>query len=182
MDRTTKVVGAGLLLALTAVHAGCGSSAGGLSTASVGGDAPGVASEDPLARPIQVAWTSARAQRCGFNFDTAKLRATYLSYESRQGAAGEQLAKLQNSYDTTFKTISGRVSANPDYCTDKKSAEIKADLTRHLAGDYTPNLPKPKVETSCGGLFGGPCDSGQTDEKFEAKKFYDELDKRKPVR
>ena len=79
-------------------------------------------------------------------------------------------------------TISGRVSANPDYCTDKKSAEIKADLTRHLAGDYTPNLPKPKVETSCGGLFGGPCDSGQTDEKFEAKKFYDELDKRKPVR
>src|SRR6185436_5020994 len=125
MDRTTKVVGAGLLLALTALHAGCGSSAGGLSTASVGGDSPGVTSEDPLARPIQVAWTSARAQRCGFNFDTAKLRATYLSYESRQGAAGEQLAKIQSGYDSTFKTISGRVSANPDYCTDKKSAEIK---------------------------------------------------------
>ena len=125
-----------------------------------------------------MAWTSARAQRCGFNFDTAKLRATYLAYESRQGAAGEQLAKIQNSYDTTFKTISGRVSADPDYCTDKKSADIKVDLTRHLAGDYTPNLPKPKVEVSCG-LFGGACDSGQTDEKFESKKFYDELDKRK---
>ena len=178
MDRTTKVVGAGLLLALTAVHAGCGSSAVGLSTASVGADAPGVTSEDPLARPIQVAWTSARAQRCGFNFDTAKLRATYLSYESRQGATGEQLAKIQNSYDTTFKTISGRVSADPDYCTDKKSSEIKVDLTRHLAGDYTPKLPKPKVEVSCG-FFGGACDSGQTDEKFESKKFYDELDKRK---
>jgi hypothetical protein len=179
MDRTTKVVGSGLLLVLTALHAGCGSSAvGGLSTASVGADSPGVTSEDPLARPIQVAWTSARAQRCGFNFDTAKLRANYLSYESRQGAAGEQLAKLQNSYDTTFKTISGRVSADPDYCTDKKSSEIKADLTRHLAGDYTPNLPKPKVEVSCG-LFGTACDSGKTDEKFESKKFYDELEKRK---
>lgn len=179
MDRTTKAVGSGLLLVLTALHAGCGSSAvGGLSTASVGADSPGVTSEDPLARPIQVAWTSARAQRCGFNFDTAKLRANYLSYESRQGAAGEQLAKLQNSYDTTFKTISGRVSADPDYCTDKKSSEIKADLTRHLAGDYTPNLPKPKVEASCG-LFGTACDSGKTDEKFESKKFYDELEKRK---
>ena len=177
MDRTTKGIGAGLLLVLTSLHAGCGSGASGLTAASIAADAPGITNEDPLARPIQVAWTSARAQRCGFNFDTGKMRSSYLGYESRQGAAGEQLAKIQNSYDTTFKTISGQVSADPDYCTDKRSNLIKADLQRHLAGDYAPNLPKPaKAEASCGGLFGGSCDSGATDKKFESKEFYDELE------
>jgi hypothetical protein len=178
MDRTTKGIGAGLLLVLTALHAGCGSGASGLTAASVAADAPGIANEDPMARPIQVAWTSARAQRCGFNFDTGKMRSNYLGYESRQGAAGEQLIKIQNSYDTTFKTISGKVSADPDYCTDKRSNLIKADLQRHLAGDYKPNLPKTQVEPSCG-IFGGACDSGASDKKFESKEFYDELEKRR---
>lgn len=180
MNRTTRGIGAGLLLLLTGLHAGCGSGASGLTAASVAGDAPGITNEDPLARPIQVAWTSARAQRCGFNFDTGKMRTSYLTYEQRQGAAGEQLVKIQTSYDTTFKTISGKVSADPDYCTDKRSGLIKADLQRHLAGDYAPNLPKPQAEpVQCGGLFGGSCDSGQTDKKFESKEFYDELERRK---
>jgi hypothetical protein len=179
MDRTTKGIGAGLLLVLTALHAGCGSGASGLTGATVAADTPGIANEDPMARPIQVAWTSARAQRCGFNFDTGKMRTSYLSYEQRQGAAGEQLVKIQNSYDTTFKTISARVSSDPDYCTDKRSNLIKTDLQRHLAGDYKPNLPQPKAEAQCGGLFGGPCDSGASDKKFDSKEFYDELEKRK---
>jgi len=180
MDRTTRGIAAGLLLLLTGLHAGCGSGASGLTTASVAGDSPGITNEDPLARPIQVAWTSARAQRCGFNFDTAKMRTNYLSYEQRQGAAGEQLGKIQSTYDGTFKTISGKVSSDPDYCTDKRSNEIKADLQRHLAGDYKPNLPKPQAAVAqCGGLFGGSCDSGASDKKFETKDFYDELEKRK---
>jgi hypothetical protein len=180
MNRTTKAIGAGLLLVLTGLHAGCGSGASGLTAASVAADTPGIANEDPMARPIQVAWTSARAQRCGFNFDTGKMRSSYLGYEQRQGAAGEQLVKIQNSYDTTFKTVSGRVSADPDYCTDKRSNQIKADLQRHLAGDYKPNLPQPaKAEPSCG-IFGGACDSGaDKDKKFDSKEFYDELEKRK---
>jgi hypothetical protein len=178
MDRTTRGIGAGLLLLLTSLHAGCGSGASGLTTASVAGDSPGITNEDPLARPIQVAWTSARAQRCGFNFDTTKMRTTYLGYEQRQGAAGEQLAKIQASYDSTFKTISGKVSSDPDYCTDKRSNLIKADLQRHLAGDYAPNLPKAKVEKQCGGLF-DPCESGASDKKFETKEVFDELEKRK---
>jgi hypothetical protein len=179
MNRATKAVSAGLLLVLTGLHVGCGSGASGLSTASLAGtDSPGFTNEDPMARPIQVAWTSARAQRCGFNFDTGKMRTNYLTYEQRQGAAVEQLSKIQTTYDTTFKTISTRVSSDPDYCTDKRSSQIKADLTRHLAGDYTPNLPKPK-EVQCGGIFGGACDSGASDKKFESKEFYDELERQK---
>ena len=175
MDRTARGIGAGLLLVGTALHAGCGNSASGLTTGAT--DVPAVTSQDPMARPIQVAWTSARAQRCGFYFDPAKLKASYLSYETRQGAAGEQLGKLQNTYDTTFKSISARVSADPDYCTDKKGTEIKADLQRHLAGDFTPNLPKPKTADPCG-FFGCPT-SSDPDEKFNAKKMFDDLERKK---
>lgn len=176
MQRVTKALSAAALLAVTAMHAGCGSSASGLTPGAQLADTPTVTNEDPMARPIQVAWTAARAERCGFYFDPAKLRASYMSYESAHGAAGEQLAKIQASYDTTFKTISGRVSSNPDYCSDKKSTEIKADLQRHLAGDYAPNLPKPKAADPCG-VF-GCAGSSAPEEKFSAKKMYDDLDRK----
>ena len=133
---------------------------------------------DLSARPVsrrqpyrgQLAPSSARAQRCGFYFDPAKLRTSYLAYESRQ-SAGEQLAKAEKTYDSTFQAIRQRAASDPDYCTDAKSAEIKKELTRHLAGDFKPNLPKPKVVESCG-FFG--CGGGSSDEKFSAEKFWEE--------
>jgi hypothetical protein len=180
MGRFAAFLATMLLLAGTGLYAGCGNSASGLttsSTAAAGGDVPGgVSNEDPLARPVSVAWTSARAQRCGFYFDPAKLRSNYLAYEAKQGAAGEQLAKIERSYDTTFKVIGDRVAANPDYCSDKKSAEIKAHLGRHLAGDFTPNLPKAKAVAACGGLF-NPCETRGSDEPFDQKKFWDKQDR-----
>jgi hypothetical protein len=177
MDRFAKVLACGLLLACTGLSGGCGSSASGLVTGSAptAADMPGgIGNDSPMARPIAVAWTSARAQRCGFHFDAAKLRASYLAYEARQ-SNGEQLAKSEQSYDTTFKVIRDRVSADPEYCTDKKGAEIKADLQRHLKGDFTPNFPKPKVVESCG-FFG--CAPPPSDEKFDNKKFWEERDKK----
>ena len=174
MDQAARIFVTGLLLIGTALHAGCGNSASGLTAGAAEG--PGITNENPMARPIQVAWTSARAQRCGFYFDPARLRATYLEAEARQGAAGESLAKIQNSYDTTFRSISARVSANADYCTDKKGADIKADLQRHLAGDYAPNLPKAKPDPC--GFFGCADTSTQSDGKFDSKKFFDNLEKK----
>jgi hypothetical protein len=166
-----------LLLVGTALHAGCGNNASGLTTSST--DVPTITSQDPMARPIQVAWTSARAQRCGFYFDPAKLKASYIGYESRQaGMTTDQLAKIQVSYDTTFKSITARVSADPDYCTDKKGSEIKVDLQRHLAGDFTPNLPKPKPVDPCG-FFGCSASSSATDEKLDAKKLFDDMERKK---
>lgn len=162
-----------LLIGVAALQAGCGNSANGLTTSALPADAPAINNEDPMARPAAVAWTSARARRCGFYFDPAKLRASYLAYESRQGAAGEQLAKIEKSYDTTFKVISDRVSSEADYCTEKKGAEIKADLERHLAGDYTPNFPKPRPVASCG-FFG--CGGSTSDEPFSSKDFWKKYD------
>ena len=166
-----------LLLAFAALLAACGNSAsGGLTTGAT--PAPAnclpLSNEDPLARPVAVAWTSARAQRCGFYFDPAKLRTSYLAYEAKQSNA-EQLAKAEKSYDSTFKVIRDRVSSDPDYCTDKKGAEIKADLQRHLAGDFTPKLPQAKKVETCG-MWG--CAAGSPNEPFDAKKMYDELDRK----
>ena len=140
MNRFAKGLASAALLAGTALHAGCGSGASGLTTGSAAlpADAPGSFNNaDPASRPVGVAWTSARAKRCGFYFDPAKLKVNYLAYERTQGAAGEQLAKIEKSYDTTFKTTSDRVSGDAEYCTNSRGLEIKADLQRHLAGDYT---------------------------------------------
>ena len=153
----------------------CGSA--GLTTASTGllpADVPTtVTNEDPMARPVAVAWTSARAKRCGFYFDPAKLKTNYLAYESRQGVAGEQHAKIEKAYDTSYRVTSEKISLDADYCSDRKGLEIKADLERHLAGDYTPNLPKAKPIASCG--FWG-CQSNH-DEPFNSKKFWTEAEK-----
>jgi len=172
MDRFARGFAFGLMLA-TAGLAGCGGSASGLLTGSTAAaaDAPGTLnSDDPAARPVAVAWTSARAQRCGFYFDPAKLRASYLAYEARQ--PGADVAKAEKTYDSTFKGIRERVAADPDYCTDTKSAEIKKDLTRHLAGDFRADFPKPKVAQSCG-FFG--CNEASSNDKWDSKKYWDDL-------
>src|SRR5512145_535689 len=99
MDRFARGIAFGLLLAAAAVHAGCSGASGLLTgSATAAADAPRkLGNDDPTARPIAVAWTSARAVRCGFHFDPAKLKASYLAYEARQSAP-EQLAKAEKSY------------------------------------------------------------------------------------
>jgi hypothetical protein len=163
------VVGAGLLT-------GCSNSASGLTggAAEIGGV---MKNEDPMARPVGVAWTSARAKRCGFYFDGPKLRTAYLAWERGQGTSPEELAKIETAYDTTFKRTFDRVAADAGYCSDRKGGEIKADLQRYLAGDYTPNLPKPKQIASCNGFFG--CQT-QSEEPFSTKNFWAKQDRDNP--
>lgn len=175
MNRFAHSLGTALLLAAAGLQAGCGTNASGLTTASLtASDTGSISNDDPMARPVGVAWTSARAKRCGFFFDGPKLRTTYLAWEQSKGAAGEQLAKIERSYDVTYKGTFDRAAADAGYCTDKKGGEIKADLQRHLAGDYTPNLPKPKVAESCGFLG---CPTAASDEPFDSKKFWQQKDK-----
>src|SRR5262245_39728297 len=177
MDRFAQGFASGLMLAAAAVLVGCSGGASGLlggETAAADAPGAGLNNDDPAVRPVAVAWTAARAQRCGFYFDPGKLRSSYLVFEARQSSP-EQLAKAEKSYDSTFKTIRERVAADPDYCSDGKSADIKKDLTRHLAGDFSPNCPKPKGAETCG-WFG--CNSARSDEPFDSKKFWTEQDKK----
>jgi hypothetical protein len=154
MLRFARLLSAGLLLAGAALAAGCGGNAAGLTTSSTAGENKIPANDDPMARPTFVAWTSARAKRCGFFFDAAK-------------------PNIERIYDQTFKSTSDSAWASDDYCSEKKGVEIKQELARHLTGDYTPNFPKPKVVADCG-IFG--CSSSVSDEPFDSKKFWQKSD------
>lgn len=186
MQGMIKGFGAAALLALAAAQSGCGNGAGAtgsLLSPNTGvqklvpvapPDAPpGITNESPMARPASVAWTSARAKRCGFFFDPVKLRTSYMAYESRQ--PGQELARIESTYDSTFKLIHATVAADADYCNEARSKEIKAELARHLAGDFSPNLPKPKMVADCG-VWGCATPKG----KLESKEFYKDLDRRAP--
>ena len=173
MQRIANILATTALFGCAALLAACGNSASGaLTTGSAAGPAPGTIGNDhPLARPVAVAWTSARAQRCGFYFDPTKLRASYLTYEAKQSPP-DQLTKAEKTYDSTYKTIYDRVSGDPDYCSERTTSQIKGDLQRHLAGDFTPKLPAPKTAETCG-FFGCPVE--KSDEPLDARKMYDDM-------
>lgn len=135
-------------------------SGGGLSVGSLLGNDPAPAPgsviptpNDPTSRAFQVGLVSARAVRCGYNFDPARLKASFLASEAGQGAAGEDLLKIEKVYDVAYNGVAKAAAEDPDYCTPEKTKEIKADLARHLAGDYTPS-PR-KVAAQDPGWFGG---------------------------
>jgi hypothetical protein len=174
MIRLALSLGAAGALVGTWLLAGCSSSAGSLTggAAEVGG----MKNDDPMARPVGVAWVAARAKRCGFYFDPAKLRTSYLAWERGQGGAADQYAKIESTYDTTFKRTYDMVAVDASYCTEYRGSEIKGDLQRYLGGDYSPNLPKPKVVANCG-FFG--CNS--SDVPFGGKGFWDKYDRDHPT-
>ena len=95
--------------------------------------------EDPLARPTQVAWTSARARHCGFIFDPVRLRSDYLAAEARKGATESQMKKLKKAYDYTLDSVTITIQDDPTYCNKSRTDAIRKDLNRYLAGDYPPS-------------------------------------------
>ena len=106
--------------------------------ASNDAEAVKVKPEDPLSRPIQVAWTSARAKYCGFLFDPVRLRANYLASAAASNPP-DQMKKLEHAYDYTFESVLAGIGDDPTYCSKGRTDAIRADLTRYLAGDYTPS-------------------------------------------
>lgn len=102
-------------------------------------EARDVASNDPLAKPIQVGWTSARATHCGFIFDPDQLRSNYLASEARAGATPEQMQKIVRAYDYTRESTLASIKDNLGYCNKERTAAIRTDLNRYLAGDYAPS-------------------------------------------
>jgi hypothetical protein len=102
-------------------------------------EARSVAPQDPLARPIQVAWTSARASHCGFVFNPDQLRSNFMAAEARAGATPEQMQKIDKAYDYTLQSVTGTIRDNLNYCNKDRTAAIRRDLNRYLSGDYTPS-------------------------------------------
>lgn len=102
-------------------------------------EARNVASTDPLARPIQVGWTSARATHCGFIFDPDQLRSNYLAAEIQSGIPQEEMKKIARAYDYTRESTLASIKDNLGYCNKERTAAIRSDLNRYLAGDYSPS-------------------------------------------
>jgi hypothetical protein len=148
------------VVAIAAVHvAGCsaslpklpttGSLLGGSDTSKENRDP-----NDPVARAMGVGATSARALKCGYNFDPGKLKSQYLAYE--MASAPTLGDKLSQVYDTAFNGVSKAISAKEqeeEYCTPDRTVRIKDALNRNLAGDYKP--PASEAPQDTGGLFSG---------------------------
>ncbi len=134
---------AGLTVAIVA--SGC-SGGGGFTTASLLGTAPKPQLDEPTERALHSASISARASKCGYNFDPGRLRESFLASEAANGATPEQMTKLGQSYDFTRATVAKQIANPEEYCSDGKTREVSAALTKQLAGDFKapkkPPLPK----------------------------------------
>ena len=82
----------------------------GTEGASTEHEARQMAPQDPTARPIQVAWTSARASHCGFIFDPNQLRANYLAAEAQAGKTPAEMAKIERAYDYTRESVTATIN------------------------------------------------------------------------
>lgn len=164
--RTWRRVSAALgALVLAAGLTGCGASLPGLSTSAVS-----KAPQDyntPTNRAFQVASTSARAQKCGYNFDPVKLRTQFLAAESAiDPASVDQLSRI---YDTAYNGVTKAISGQGEnYCTSQKVATIKSALSRHLAGDYTPPPPVAEDEGLLGALGSDTSGDSEYAKKMQA--------------
>ena len=133
------LAGAATLLATLAACGTVSRLQGPKDGASTEQEARNVRPSDPLARPTQVGWTSARATRCGFIFNPGQLRANYLTAESMYGYSQQQMQKIEKAYDYTRESVLITINDDPGYCNKERLDAIRGDLNRYLAGDYTPS-------------------------------------------
>ncbi|MDX2154866.1 MAG: hypothetical protein SFW09_00020 [Hyphomicrobiaceae bacterium] len=88
-------------------------------------------------RAVHVAATSANASRCGYVFDPAQVKASYLAFEQGQGAAADFAQQLDKSYDFTHAKIAKSTVNAEDFCSEEQTAIIKRNLNKVLAGDFS---------------------------------------------
>jgi hypothetical protein len=158
-----RYICAGLTLAV--IVSGC-SDGGGFTTASLLGTPAKAPVDEPTERALHSAAISARASKCGYNFDAGRLRETFLAAEASGGATPEQMAKLGQSYDFTRDTVSKQIASPEEYCSEGKTREVSSALTRQLAGDF--KAPKkPPLPKSAGWW-----DTTGTEKKFDKEEVF----------
>ena len=150
--RTTIVT----ILAVTSLAAalgGCGSG-NSLTTGSLFGSGSGpdqpVAPKPitPSERALYVGANVARAQRCGFFFNAEEVKANYLASEQEAGTAPDVVAKVTKEFDFTRQSVLAAAAKDDTYCTEGRNREVKAALTRQLAGDFSPPRVREDVNIS----------------------------------
>lgn len=159
-------------LALAGCSAGSSLSTGSLfggnkdaATQAAASAAP-VATSSPTSRAFQVGTVSARAVKCGYNFDPQKLRASFMAAEVGAGADSADVPRIEQIYDVSFNGVAKATAEDPAYCSEARTREIKSELARHLAGDFTPPVRQKAADS--GGIFG---DLASKDNKDNSPKF-----------
>ena len=59
----------------------------------------------PTDRAFQVGSVTARAAKCGYNFDPAKIKANYMAYETSMGLAPADSGKIEKIYTVAYNGI-----------------------------------------------------------------------------
>ncbi|RUO97473.1 hypothetical protein [Hyphomicrobium sp.] len=167
-----------LLVGFFAVSvSGCGASLPKLPTTGslLGGSSASKENRDPndpVARAMGVAATSARALKCGYNFDPAKLKSQYLAFEAASAPTiGDKLSRV---YDTTFASVTKAISEKEreeEYCAPDRTDRIKTALNRNLGGDYTP--PPSEAPEDSGGIFSGLGSGSNSTEGVNSKAVFE---------
>lgn len=134
------ILSSGVSLAL----AGCGAS-NALTTGSLfGGNSSGPAQVQapkavtPSDRAVYVAANITRAQRCGFFFDPEQVKVNFIAAEQAAGTTPDVMQKITREFDATRAQLAPVIAKDDAYCTEGRTREVKAALTRHLAGDFNP--------------------------------------------
>ena len=140
MARLGRLIAGALIAAGLGACSGTSGSEGASSsfiTGSVFSSAPKTPPpvDVPANRPVKVAMNSAAAVKCGFYFDTAKLRQSFLASHVAT-VPGSDPAKVQKDYDTSFARATAALGGQSDFCTPTEVGFLKADLKRYLAGDF----------------------------------------------
>lgn len=164
MGRFGTLLRTALLVAATAFHTGCSGSGVGVgiltgSTPSSEKTPPtGVFIPDITGRPAEVAFISACSQAYGYAHDAAKVRAGYISYESKRGATPAQLAAIEQGYDSTYQAIAELGHRKANFCSAKDGEEVRAELRRFTSGFFdvkaptaAPDWKKTKGDFDCPG-------------------------------
>lgn len=153
MVRFKHVSVSALILLSALALSGC-SGTSGLSTSSLfGGDdaakaaVPVKETNTPSNRAYRLGAVSARAAKCGYNFDPLKLKTTFLQQEAQAGLTVDQLGKLDKIYSVAFNGVKKAITSNASYCTDKKTAVIRTSLNKYLAGDFSAKSASKVVAT-----------------------------------
>jgi len=140
--RSVATVAAGLIVAVSAIHAGCANDSDS-SILTGGNTAPNtpavvtVSLASSTERPARVAFISACAQAYGYAHDAAQLRATYLSYEAKRGLTNEQMSQIARDYDGAYAAIADLPSSSKSsHCSTKDGSEVRAELKRYQSGYF----------------------------------------------
>src|SRR5262249_5405110 len=107
----------------------------------------------------------------GFYFDPEQVRTSYLAAEQQGGTPPDLLQKVTREFDYTRQSVLAAAAKDDSYCTEGRTREVKAALTRQLAGDFNP--PQKRQDVSVGWF-----EHQKREQPFNGQKVFDASQKK----